>query len=227
MTTLKAFKKLKFNCEHCKRSFTRFVALSDHLQRCELKKRGELKNTSEGILAHKLWCVSFKGTARKKYDFIDFIKHRDFKFFIGFATFCCKVNAIEPEKYMDWCIKERIKMKLWTGEYNYSKFVKHYLIHEDPVEAVIRSIDFIKNNGVSNYFGSVSPGTFINLVEVGRISPWLYLLYWGAPVILKRMNTDQLNYFNTVVDHSIWSMLQRRHRDICEEIKKTLKKEYI
>jgi len=223
----KVSQKLKFKCEHCARVFQTFTGLSDHALICEFAKRANLQDTKEGQLAHKLWCISFKTTPRKKFDYSVFIKHREYKLFFEFAAFCCKVNALDAEKYMDWCIKERIKSKLWISEGVYSRFVKNFLIHEDPVDAVIRSIDFIKKSGTPNYFGTVHPGTFITLVEVGRISPWLYLLYWNSNVILKRMNADQLNYFNTVVDQSIWSMLQRRHKNICEEIKKTLKKEML
>ena len=219
--------KPKFKCEYCTKSFKTFIGLSEHSQLCEIGNRAKLQNTEEGRLAHKLWCISFKSTSRKKYDYGVFIKHRDYKFFFEFASFCCKVKALDPEKYMDWCIKERIKSKLWISEGVYERFVKNFLVHEDPVEAVIRSINYIKNLNKPAYFKTVLPGSFLTAVEVGRISPWLYLLYWDSNAILNRMTSDHLNLLNKVIDPNIWSMMQRRHKDICEEIKKTLKKEIL
>src|SRR5882672_7787576 len=110
----KISKTLKFKCEYCSRTFQQFLKLSEHTNNCEFGKRINMQNTSEGRLAHKLWSLSFKNTSRKKYDYNVFIAHRDFKFFINLATFCYKVNALNSEKYMDWCIKEKIKLKLWT-----------------------------------------------------------------------------------------------------------------
>ena len=146
------------------------------------------------------------------------------------GTFCCKLSVINAEKYMDWCIKSRIKMKLWTSEDNYDSFVKHYLVHEDPVDAVIRSINYIKeyckthpkDNG---YFADIGPGTFLTAIEVGKISPWLYLLYPNSNVILSRMNDEQKKRINMIIDPSVSSMKQRMHKGICEEIRKTLKRE--
>jgi hypothetical protein len=227
MNTSKVSKKIKFKCEYCSRSFQQFLKLSEHTNICEFGKRIKIMDTEEGRIGHRLWRISFKGTNRKKFDYKEFTTHRDFKFFIELGTFCTKINALDSEKYMDWCIKERIKQKLWTSETNYEKFIKHYLTHEDPVEAVIRSINYIKSLNITNYFNTVQPGTFINAIEFGRISPWLYLLYWNANVIFKRMNEDHNKRFNTVMDPSVWSMLQRRHKNICEEIKKTLKKEML
>lgn len=227
----KVLKKPKFTCEHCNRSFQQFFRLTEHNDTCEIGIRYKTKNTKQGMLAHNLWCISFKNTARKKYDYDVFIRHRDYKFFMDLSEFCCHINVINPEKYMDWCIKSRIKTKLWTSENNYDSFIKHYIVHEDPVDAVIRSINYIKNyskdNNINGYFKNISPGVFLTAIEVGRISPWVYLLYWGSADILKRMNDEQKNRINILIEPSIWSMKQRMNKDICEEIKKTLKKEIL
>jgi hypothetical protein len=220
-------KKPKFKCEHCARVFQTFFGLSEHSQLCEFGRRAKLQDTEEGRLAHKLWCISFKSTFRKKFEYSVFIKHREYKSFFELAVFCCKINVLDAEKYMDWCIKERIKTKLWVSEGVYERFIKNFLIHEDPVDAVIRSINYIKNLNRPAYFKTVLPGSFLTAVEVGRISPWLYLLYWDSNAILTRMTKDHLSLLNKVIDPSVWSMMQRRHKNVCEEIKKTLKKEFL
>jgi hypothetical protein len=189
-------------------------------------KRLKLENTVEGKLAHKLWIMSFK-SGRKKFDYKTFSGHRDYKFYMGFAEFCTKVNVLDPEKYMDWCIKEGIiRAKLVQSENTYARFVKHFIAHEEPIEAVERSRNFIK--GISNnYFETVQPGSFLTSIEAGRISPWLYLLYWNSNAILKRMNEDHKNLLRKIIDPSVWSMRQRMNENVCNEIKKILKKEVL
>jgi hypothetical protein len=221
----KVLKKPKFKCEHCARIFQTFIGLSEHTHLCEFGRRSKLQNTEDGLLAHKLWCISFKSTMRKKYEYSVFIKHREYKFFFSFAEFCNKVKVLDAEEYMNWCIKERIRSKQWVSECVYEKFVRHFLVHEDPIDAVIRSINYIKGLQRPSYFKTIMPGTFLTTLEVGKISPWLYLLYWDSNAILIRMNEDHLKLLNKIVDPSIWSMMQRRHKDVCDEIKKTLKRE--
>jgi hypothetical protein len=221
----KVSKKIKFKCDFCKRDFEKFSKLSEHSQTCEIGKRKKIEKTEEGQIAYRLWCLSFKDTKRKNFDYDIFINHRDYNLFARLATFCIKINVIDPENYMSWCIAERIKIKTWVSELTYEKYIKYFLTHEDPVDAVIRSINYIKSQNIPNYFGTVLPGTFLMAIEMGRISPWLYLLYWHANDMLKRMNTEQINRLNYLIDQSVWAMLQRRHKNICPEIKNTLKKE--
>ena len=223
----KVSKKPKFKCEFCSRVFQQFFRLSEHTQNCEFYKRTSTQHTEEGITAHKLWSITFKDTARKKYDYATFIKHREYKFFMDFAAFCCKINVLDAEKYMDWCIKERIKPKLWSSEFTYERFVKHFLIHEEPVDAVLRSVNFINHQNIDNFFATVHPGTFLTNIETGRISPWLYLLYWDSNAILSRMNEDHKKRLQMIINPSAWSMRQQLNKDICDEIKKTLKKEIL
>lgn len=224
---LKVSKKIKFKCEACGRSFQKFSGLSNHSSNCEIAIRKNKEHTEEATLAHRLWCVSFKDTKRKNFEYDLFINHRDYNLFTNLAAFCLKLKVLDSEKYMDWCIKERLKIKLWTNELVYDKFIKHYLVHEDPVDAVIRSISYIKDLKINDYFNTVQPGTFLTSLEMGRISPWLYLLYSRSNDILKRMNQDHINRLNLLIDSSIWSMLKKRHKDICEEIKKTIRKEVL
>jgi hypothetical protein len=221
----KVSKKTKFKCEHCNREFLKFSALSDHSNTCDIGIRKKEEHTKQAMLAHGLWSLSFKGTRRKNYSYDTFINHRDYKFFAKFSEFCINVKVISPEKYMDWCIKERMKLKSWTDELVYSRFVKYYLVHEDPIDAVLRSINYIKSTLVDDYFNGVSPGLFLMAIEMGRISPWLYLLYWDSNAIVKKMSEEQIKRLYILIDSNIWSILLKRHKIVCEEIKKTLGKE--
>lgn len=223
----KVSKKIKFKCEYCDKEFQQFSTLSSHSKTCEIGSRKHNEGTSVGILAHNLWCLSFVGTRRKNFSYDIFIRHRDYRFFFNLSSFCHLVRVISPEQYMDWCIKEKIKLKLWTDETVYSRFVKYFVVHEDPIDAVLRSIKYIKNVETCDYFNEVSPGSFLIAIEMGRISPWLYLLYHGSDDILEQMNEEQVSKLNKLIDRNVWSILLKKHKNICEEIKKTLAQEIL
>jgi hypothetical protein len=77
----KILNKVTFKCQHCHKEFQKYINLSEHSETCVIGLRKKEEFSDEANLAHKLWCISFKGTKRKKYDYDIFINHRDYKFF--------------------------------------------------------------------------------------------------------------------------------------------------
>lgn len=127
----KTSNKVTFKCQHCHKEFQKYIGLSEHSGTCVIGFRKKEEFSDVANLAHKLWGISFRGTKRKNYDYETFINHRDYKFFRNLSEFCLRVNAIDAEQYMGWCIKNKIKLKTWTTEPNYEKYIKYYLTHED------------------------------------------------------------------------------------------------
>ena len=199
--------------------------LIKHSSVCSARIRGEKEKEPNSQLAFLLWKESFRKTSRKNYEFNTFIAHRDYNFFIRIADFCLKLNISEPTKYMNWCIGNRLKFPMWTSELSYENFVKHSLVHELPADAVIRSLNFINtvfDGQINVFFDTIKPGVFLNMIEMGRISPWLLVLHRGFYKLKKRFNSDQLQKFNNIVDETIWNILKRRHEETCKEISKVL-----
>ena len=223
--------KTTYRCQHCRKVFQSYGVFSAHALRCNVKTKLDTENTPTGQLAHKLWTISFKHTNRKKFDYAIFCDHRDYNFFTNLAAFCIRIGVLNPEEYMAWCIAEHAKLKEWATERLYERFVKYYVLHEDPVAAVIRSINFIdrikKESKMTSFFTSVSPGTFLNMIEMGRVSPWLLLLYKHARKTNARMNEGQNTRFKEIVDPSVWSVLMKRHYETCKKIQVTLNNEIL
>lgn len=224
-------KNNSYKCQYCKKNCKTFRVFSLHSATCVIKDRIELCDTPNSILGHKLWCESFKGTSRKDFSFATFCNHSDYHFFMNLANFCENIHAISSIDYMNWCIKEKLKFKFWTTDSAYIKFVKHFILHEDPVSAVIRSLQYIENIKksflIKEYFAVISPGVFLNSIEMGRISPWLLLLSNQTYKILGRLSKEQRCKYDFLVDKSIWSILEKRYINECFEIQSVLKNELL
>lgn len=225
MISKKALISQEYKCQYCKKKFKAFLSLSKHSGKCLLKSRYDIRNHPVTVLALQLWTASFKGTYRKNFDFDAFARHRDYKFFIHFAEFCKLMDAINSESFMAWCIGERIKMKAWANELVYEKFIKNYIIHEDPVEAVIRSMRYINAFKIDDFFKNIEVGRLLNMLEMGRISPWILFLDKDFKYASRRMNEDQRRFYEKIVNQSAWSMVLRKNQVLCEKIKEILKAE--
>ena len=220
-------KSKKIICSFCDKKFKLQNRLDKHITSCTAKERLDNKDTPTSRLAHKLWSETFKNTGRKKYDFKTFSEHKDYTFFIKFSLFCLDLRIHDPSHYMLWCIDSRLKFIFWTEEATYEKFIKYFLVHEKPLDAVIRSITYmVENTGVNaeTFFDSVKPGVIINMLEMGRISPWIIIL---SPTyewkLIRRCSQDQVNRYNNTFDKKIWQILKKKYASSCIEIEQALK----
>jgi hypothetical protein len=220
-------KNEKIICDYCFKKFKTNGGLIKHSSKCVIRNRFSLQEAPTSKLAHLLWCKSFKDSTRKKFDFNTFINHREYNFFINLAAFCIKLDVIDSISYMNWCYDNKLKIALWNIESSYEKYIKYFIVHEDPIEAVKRSVQYILNKtnlNIKEFLISIKSGILLNMLELGRISPWIIILsknYDWSP--LKNFNKEQITMYNNIVDQSIWSVLQKKHIQKISELEKYFK----
>lgn len=221
----KISKKTEFKCGFCGKIYKSYPAYATHQEVCVMRHRANDSDTPNFRLAHELWIHSFVG-CRKKIDQYYFLTHKDYSFFYNFARFCIENKVNNPKEYMDWCIKERIKLPNWISDKTHEEYIKYMVIKEDPVTAVMRSIEFIKSLECDDYFLKTEVGTILTHIHMGRISPWFVLLHNdGKDGLFKKATSEQKHYFNKLINTTVWNVLIKKNIDVCESIRIVLKNE--
>ena len=215
----------KHFCNFCSKKFKFISGLIKHSSICVPRQRYDCKDSKESLLAHKLWIESYNKSSRKTFDFLTFCQHKEYDIFSNLSVFCLKLSINDPVDYINWCLKERFRPAEWVLETTYERYVRYVLVHEDPVHAVERSLEYIKRNHNQNskvFFETVGGGVFLNILEMGRVSPWFVLLSKDADRIFNRLNNEQLDRYKELVNNNIWSILKKKHSEICQQLQQVL-----
>jgi hypothetical protein len=57
------------------------------------------------------------------------------------VTYCLNINAINITRYVEWLLKNQIKIDNWCSDSIYTKYLIEYLRHEDAFDAIDRSVE--------------------------------------------------------------------------------------
>ena len=152
---------IKYGCEFCKREFVKERTLLSHL--CEQKQRWQNRDHLGNRLGFQSWLQfysknSMSKTKNKTYE--EFIKNAYYIAFVKFGNYCADVNVVNVSRYVDWLLKNNIKIDSWNSDTTYTRFLIEYLRHEDPFDAIHRGVE-----------------TCIRLAETDRIQPHDVLRY--------------------------------------------------
>lgn len=211
------FLKNTYTCFGCNKTFKTYRNLCNHEIQCDLLKKANVKQDDD-IIAHQLWVISFKGTNRKNFDFTTFYSHRDYNFFKKIAEHYISLKLINNGIYIDfflWCMERKIKASEWVSDALYTDFIKQFQTKENPITAIIRSLEFIITKyDTAAFFADIQPGTFLTMIDMGRISPWfIYVCFEKIQhTVVKKMNSEQLQKFDQILNNSTWTILINRHK---------------
>ena len=218
-----------FVCDYCHKKYKTQSGLIKHSAKCDIRERFSLQESPTSKLAHILWIESFKGSSRKKFDFKTFADHSEYNFFMKLSTFCITLNIDDPISYMNWCCDNKIKGIFWTLESNFEKYIKQFIVHEEPMAALKRSVQYISNISnlnISEFFSTVKSGILLNMLQCGRISPWIVILAnnfcWDP---LKHFNREQEAMYSGIVLSRIWHVLLKKHKEQIPELIEYLAKQ--
>ena len=137
------------------------------------------------------------------------------------------VQVLNIPRYIDWLLKEQVKIDLWNKDTTYNKFLIHYLKVEDPIDAVARSIETtIKltetEDTASDYFRVTHPNKICHQIALGRISPWALYQSNSGVDFLSEINTDQERMIIPYIDPTAWAIKFIRDPKTASEIKEIM-----
>jgi len=201
-----------YQCRFCGKEFTRERTLSSHM--CEKKRRWMAKDDSDSRIAFRVWADFMKYVSpntKKEKAFDDFIRSADYIGFVKFANYLIELRPLESEKFINWLFKMGVRLTDWTKPGTYQLYVQEAAKKETAERALERTIlamvDWASktDNNWQDFFDKVAPATAMNLITMGRISPWIVYSTEAAQRLLDRMEPGQIDAITKHVDTKWWT----------------------
>ena len=221
--------KPQYGCEFCGRTFIRATTELKHI--CEYKHRYLEKDKQGNRIGYQCFLeFNKKHTASKKVKkYEEFIKSPYYIAFVKFGNYCVGVNCININRYIDWLLKNQIKIDNWCSDQTYTKFICEYLRIEDPLDGIARSIETnvelakemqIQHNDIFRY-GNVNKICY--QITLGKISPWILYQSNSGTQFLDKLNQAHVKLILDYINPELWAIKFKREPEKVLEIKLLLK----
>jgi len=218
----------KFGCEFCNRTFLRESTIAKHI--CEYKHRWQEKDKRGNQIGFQGWLHFYKrNTATtKQRTYLDFIKSSYYTAFAKFGNYCVDVNVINVQRYIDWLLKNKIRIDVWNHDTNYSKFLIEYLRNEDPLDAIHRSVEStillaseerVLPKDILRYGNK---NKICYHVTTGKISPWMLYQCDSGLKFIDSLDESQVKMIIDYIDPEKWAIKFKRNSDIVTSVKEIL-----
>lgn len=222
--------KTDFGCDFCNRKFLRESTIAKHI--CEYKHRWLEKDVRGNQIGFQAWLQFYKkNTAGSKpRTYLDYIKSSYYTAFAKFGKYCVEVNALNVSRYVDWLLKNKIRIDIWNTDQQYSKFLVEYLRVEDAYDAITRSVltleEFAEKENLLpiDYLRYGNKNKICYAITTGKISPWILYQSNNGLKFLETIDQTQEKIILDYIDPEKWAIKFKRHPEIVAEIKILLEK---
>jgi len=215
-------------CKYCEKTFTKMSTFSTHM--CVKKRRMMDINATGPRLGLKAFQRFYELTTNSKQAKTaeDFISSQFYTDFARFGNHLADLRPIHIEQFVDFLIRNSIKLNDWTKESVYNVYLDDFLKKEPAVSAVERSIkeidEWCTKNSVEfhSFFTTVSPNEAAALIRAGKISPWILYLGTTADGLMSKFNEDHEKMIGSIIDPGFWSKKFKKNSDDVEYIQSLL-----
>lgn len=224
----KAETKSDFSCDFCNRSFIRETTMMKHL--CEYKRRWQDKDKAGNRIGFQSWMQFYtKNTSgTKKRTYLDFTKSAYYIAFVKFGNYCVNAHVVNVSRYMDYLLKNDIKIDTWSQDTTYTKFLIQYLKEEDPLDAIARSIESTTELAQQEKIQTKDCLRYGNRNKVcyaitnGKISPWLLYQSESGVQFLESLDVTQQKMIIDYINPEQWAIKFLRDKEILAQVKELL-----
>jgi len=230
LTTMKETQETKspYSCEFCKRSFLRESTVLKHI--CEYKHRWMDKDKQGNRLGFQSWIEFYKknSTSKKQKTYEEFIRSAYYIAFVKFGSYCIDVNVLNVSRYIDWLLKNQIKIDSWCQDSNYTKFLVEYLRIEDPMDAIARSIETTINMATvervlsKDYLRYGNSNKICYAITTGKLSPWILYHSASGKEFLDKLDESQIKMVIDYLNPELWAIKFKREPEKVDEVKSLL-----
>jgi hypothetical protein len=201
---------MSFECKYCKKTFSRETTLAVHL--CEPRRRWQEQSergVQLGLQSYLKFYEFTQGSAKLK-TWEDFASSPYYKAFVKFGRYCVDIKAINPQRFMEWMLKQNKKIDQWCSDRFYTEYLIQYLQIEACSDALERAIEFSQQWSEKNSaqpqdclrYGNTN--TLCHAIVSGRISPWVIYNSQSGQQFLSSLNTEQVAMIWPYIDSDIW-----------------------
>lgn len=209
-------------CKFCNKAFARESTLSSHM--CEKKRRWMCKDDTDSRIAFSVWVdfIKYVSPAAKKVKTVDdFIRSQDYIGFVKFANYLIELRPVDSDKFIQWIFKMGIRLSDWQKPGTYQLYVQEAAKKETAERALERNILSMREwgettgNNWQDFFDKISPAAGMNMVVLGKLSPWIIYSTDAAQKLLDRMEPGQIDTVAKHVDTEWWiKKLQKNPADV-------------
>lgn len=211
--------KAGFNCKYCNKSFVQEKTLASHM--CPKKQRFVDKDSFGSRFGFRVYQRFYELTtsAKTPKTFEDFIESTYYLSFVKFGRYIAQLDPIDPESFVDFVIKNGVKLAQWQAPFVYETYLIEILKKEPAERGIERTFVFLEEWAKENkcdykdFFKLVPPTEATYLIKTGRISPWLLYLADSAESLFNSLNQEQFKIIEPIIDPGEWSKKIKKNGD--------------
>lgn len=207
-------------CDYCKKQYKSEAALTKHFAKCEPYKRLMNRFDEPNKDAHYLWSITIK---RNNIEYETFEKHRDYNLYVNFTKHCHENGWLFVRNYGKWLLDNNVKYSQWKHRSVYEKFIRGFIIEENPRDAFVRSFEYVLTTGYYGSFMNEYPvGKVLDLIDTGKISPWLFMLAENRDKFFHRVTDIHFEHFNKSMNIDLFVSKAKRYEKTLMDIRYNL-----
>lgn len=226
----KSSAKSELVCRWCEKQFSSERTLAKHM--CVKKRRWTDREMSHIQLAYRVYQRFYEVTtnSNKPKTMEDFIRSQFYMDFVKFGR-SCKVNEyLNPPDFAEWLISRSVPLRDWCTDATYNQWLLEFVKKEPGTRALERTIKHMDSwanmpeyadHCWQDYFSMVSANRAVHDMRSGKISPWVIYLSETGPGMLTRLNTEQIQCVDHIIDADFWLKVFRDQPHVVEEIQNT------
>lgn len=218
-----------YSCEFCHRKFIREKTLLTHI--CETKHRWLEKDKQGNRIGFQSFLQFYTKhtTSKKVKTYEDFIRSAYYIAFIKFGSYCVNANVINVSRFVDWLLRDGVKLDNWASDITYTKFLIEYIRVENAFDAIHRSVEYcielseketILSHDILRYGNS---NRICHAITTGKISPWMLYCSESGTKFLDNLASDQIKLVIDYINPEQWALKFHREPELTKQIKDTLK----
>lgn len=196
-------------CEFCGREFRSERTLTAHSCRLKLREQSrDQPSVKLAFIAYQRFYFLTQGGVNKTWE--QFRDSSYYAAFVRFATHIRDVGAINPMLFVDWLIKNKVKLDQWASDRVYGQYLEEILYTESAELAVTRSFysmqvwaDKFETN-LNQYLYHAGPNRIVHDISSGNLSPWILYATKSGQEALASLNEEQLNFVIKYLDPTRW-----------------------
>lgn len=196
-------------CEFCGKEFKREQTLLAHI--CKQKLRDQERRNPDGQLAFTVYDKFYQQTQRKTRTWEQFAASPYYNGFCKFAKYIRSMDVVSPMLFVDWVIKNNIKLENWSKDSTYERYLTQLLANESVDSAITRTIEYMQEWATQNnltldqYLYHAGSNKITHDIISGRITPWILYGTKTGQTVLSTLNEEQVHLIIKYIDPTVWS----------------------